>query len=532
MTSRSLDALRGLHGEHEARSRLSMDAIFDQGLPEPCPEPFNLAAYVLSRAGELHEKTALSVVSTDGAETWTYGELESAVLGATSGLLELGLQPGDRLLMRLGNSTDFPICYLAALAADIVPVPTSALLTEDEVSQIVEDVSPSLIVAGPEIALPANTPCTVVGLELFRSLYSLPPATYSLGDPHRPGYIIYTSGTSGSPRAVTHAHRAIWARRMMWDGWYGLHEDDRLMHAGSFNWTYTLGTGLLDPWSCGATSLIPSNGVKPDQLGALIEMYDATMFAASPGVYRQLLRRPPNRSPSLRHGLSAGEKLPDATRSAWETATGTPIFEAFGMSECSTFISGSPSRPAPDGTLGFPQPGRRLAVLGDGAPVKRGEPGVLSISRRDPGMMLYYWGAAADTAARFEGEWFLTGDLVSMSPNGALTYLGRADDMMNAGGIRVSPLEVENALNAHPSVAESAAVEVLVNADTTVIALFFVANGEVEQADLEMHAAEHLARYKCPRIYTEVEVLPKGPNGKLLRRQLRAAFERSKTTLK
>jgi acyl-coenzyme A synthetase/AMP-(fatty) acid ligase len=146
-------------------------------------------------------------------------------------------------------------------------------------------------------------------------------------------------------------------------------------------------------------------------------------------------------------------------------------------------------------------------------------------------MMLYYWGAAADTAARFEGEWFLTGDLVSMSEDGALTYLGRADDMMNAGGIRVSPLEVENVLNAHANVAESAAVEVLVKADTTVIALFFVANGEVEQTHLEAFAAERLARYKCPRIYAEVEALPKGPNGKLLRRQLRAAYERSKATL-
>ena len=349
-----------------------------------------------------------------------------------------------------------------------------------------------------------------------------------MGDPNRPGYIIYTSGTSGSPRAVTHAHRAIWARRMMWDGWYGLTEDDRLMHAGSFNWTYTLGTGLLDPWSRGATALIPAKGVTADQLGVLIEAHETTMFAASPGVYRQLLRTPPGRSPSLRHGLSAGEKLPDATRAAWEAATATPIFEAFGMSECSTFVSGSPNHPAPPGTLGFPQTGRRIAVLGEEGCFASGEPGVLSVSRRDPGVMLYYWGAEAETAARFRGEWFLTGDLVSMAPDGALTYLGRADDMMNAGGIRVSPLEVENVLNAHPNVAESAAVEVLVKADTTVIAAFYVPSGQVELADLEQHAAEKLARYKCPRIYNEVEALPKGANGKLLRRHLREQYEKSR----
>ncbi|WP_244505571.1 class I adenylate-forming enzyme family protein [Methyloceanibacter stevinii] len=366
-----------------------------------------------------------------------------------------------------------------------------------------------------------------MGEDAFRSLYRLPAAGYALGDPNRPAYIIYTSGTSGSPRAVTHAHRAIWARRMMWDGWYGLTEDDRLMHAGSFNWTYTLGTGLLDPWSHGATSLIPANGVTPDQLGALIGAHETTLFAASPGVYRQLLRTPPGRCASLRHGLSAGEKLPDATRAHWEDATGTPIFEAFGMSECSTFVSGSPDHPAPHGTLGFPQAGRRVAVLGENGCVARGEHGVLSVSRRDPGVMLFYWNAEAETAARFDGEWFLTGDLVSMAPDGALTYLGRADDMMNAGGIRVSPLEVENVLNAHPDIAESAAVEVLVKADTTVIAAFYVPHGQVDLADIERHAAEKLARYKCPRIYAEVESLPKGPNGKLLRRRLRDEYETS-----
>jgi len=509
-----------------------MYAIFHHGPPPACPTPFNLAAYVLSRASQLADKTALSVISQDDEEAWSYAALEAAVRGAATGLLEHGLGAGDRVLMRLGNSVEFPICYLAALAVDIIPVPASSLLTEDEVSQICTDIAPSLIVAGSGIAVPADAPCPVLSAEAFQALYELPPARYAMGDPDRPGYIIYTSGTSGSPRAVTHAHRAIWARRMMWDGWYGLKEEDRLMHAGSFNWTYTLGTGLLDPWSRGATALIPAKGTTPDQLGALIAAHETTLFAAAPGVYRQLLRTPPRKTPSLRHGLSAGEKLPESTRAAWEEATGTPIFEAFGMSECSTFVSGSPGRPAPPGTLGFPQEGRRVAVLGEAGCMAFGEPGVLSISRRDPGLMLFYWGAEAETASRFSGEWFLTGDLVSMAADGALTYLGRADDMMNAGGIRVSPLEVENILNAHPNVAECAAVEVSVKADTTVIAAFYVPAGQVQQSDLEQHAAEKLARYKCPRIYVDVDALPKGANGKLLRRHLRAAFEKSQESSK
>ena len=114
-----------------------------------------------------------------------------------------------------------------------------------------------------------------------------------------------------------------------------------------------------------------------------------------------------------------------------------------------------------------------------------------------------------------------------MAEDGALTYLGRHDDMINAGGVRVSPIEVEAVLNAHPAILESAAAEVTVKADTTVIAAFYVSKDPVAADDLEAFVAERLARYKCPRIYARVDALPRGPNGKLLRRALR---ERDKET--
>jgi len=504
-----------------------MDAIFDQGPPPPCPAPFNLAAYVLGRAEELGDKIALVVVSPDGAEQWRYARLEVAVRGTARGFLDQGLRLGDRVLMRLGNTVEFPICYLAALAADLIPVPTSSQLTAPEVSGIAEDIAPRLIVAQDGVALPSEPPCPVLPVSAMRDMYALPPAAYAMGDPDRPGYIIYTSGTGGQRRAVTHAHRAIWARRMMWEGWYGLTESDRLLHAGAFNWTYTLGTGLLDPWTIGATALIPGHGVTPDQLGPLMQQHAATIFAAAPGIYRRLLRTTLPSLEALRHGLSAGEKLPDATRAAWETATGTPVHEAFGMSECSTFVSGSPAHPAPPGTLGYPQHGRRIALLGKDGPVALGAPGVLSVSRRDPGLMLGYWRAEEETRQRFLGEWFMTGDHVQMAEDGALTYLGRHDDMMNAGGVRVSPLEVEAALNAHPAILESAAAELTVKPDTNVIAAFYISETPVEVDELEGFVAARLARYKCPRLYTRVDALPKGANGKLLRRALRGRYEDS-----
>jgi len=258
-----------------------------------------------------------------------------------------------------------------------------------------------------------------------------------MGDPNRRAYIIYTSGTSGDPRGVVHAHRAIWARRMMWDGWYGLRANDRMFHAGAFNWTYTLGTGLMDPWTRGATALIGAAHTATSQLGYLMRENDVTIFAAAPGVYRQLLRSEIPDLPKLRHGLSAGEKLPESIRTAWQAATGTPIFEAFGMSECSTFISACPDMPAEAGTVGRPQPGRQIALLDDtGTPATCGQ---IAIHRSDPGLMLGYLDAPGDTCARYHGDWFMSGDMGTRTAQGHIRYDGRVDDMMNAGGYPVSP---------------------------------------------------------------------------------------------
>lgn len=502
-----------------------MDALFDDGPAPPCPAPFNLAAHVLARAAQTPDKVALAVIGMTGADRWSFGRLEAAVRGTATGLQRLGLEPGDRVLMRIGNTVDFPIAFLGALAADLVPVPTSALLTVPEITAIARDLAPRLILAQPGVALPMPAPCPVLDTAALAGIRDLPPADYAMGDPDRPGYVIYTSGTSGVPRAVLHAHRAIWARRMMWEGWYGLRETDRLLHAGAFNWTYTLGTGLLDPWTVGATALIRDADVMPTQIPLLMKRHDATIFAAAPGVYRQMLRAEMPALPRLRHGLSAGEKLPDTTREKWESATGTSVYEAFGMSECSTFVSGSPTRPAPAGALGYPQPGRRVAVLDGDRIVQRNTPGTLAISTRDPGLMLRYLGAPEATAARLSGEWFLTGDSVVMGDDGALRYLGRTDDMMNAGGVRVSPIEVEHAMNAHPAIQESAAAELRLKADTSVIGCFYVADQDLDLEELSAFAADRLARYKCPRLFRRVEALPKGGNGKILRRALRQTWE-------
>jgi acyl-coenzyme A synthetase/AMP-(fatty) acid ligase len=481
-----------------------------------------MAAYVLAHADAQPDKIALEVLG--GNDRFTYSALQSAVLASATGLLVQGLSAGDRVLLRLGNTPHFPILFLGAIATGLIPVPTSAQLTKPEITKIAAELNPALVIAADGIACPDGIPSLdTTAVEQF---YALPPATYRKGDPNRPAYIIYTSGTSGQPRAVVHAHRAIWARRMMHDGWYGLRADDRMMHAGAFNWTYTLGTGLMDPWSIGATALIPTEITSPQDLGHMIRAHKASIFAAAPGVYRQMLRHHPDlKTPTLRHGLSAGEKLPTATRSAWIAATNTQIHEAFGMSECSTFLSSSPTRPAPNGSLGYPQSGRRVAILCDGQPAPANTEGTIAIHKDDAGLMLGYLDQPTETAAKYTGEWFLTGDTGTIDANGAVTYLGRADDMLNAGGFRVSPLEIEAALTEHPKISEAATVEVPVKSGAMIIAAFYSATEVIDKSELADFAAARLAKYKSPRIYVKVDILPRGANGKLLRKQLRDTFE-------
>jgi acyl-coenzyme A synthetase/AMP-(fatty) acid ligase len=139
--------------------------------------------------------------------------------------------------------------------------------------------------------------------------------------------------------------------------------------------------------------------------------------------------------------------------------------------------------------------------------------------------MLGYLNAAAETAAKFQGDWFLTGDLGQMSADGSLRYLGRADDMMNAGGYRVSPIEVEQALMGHPQITSVGVTDIEIKKDARVIAAFYTGPKALDDADLARYASERLARYKQPRLFIHLPALPVGANGKLLRRALRKTFE-------
>ncbi|WP_171217546.1 AMP-binding protein [Enterovirga aerilata] len=507
--------------------------------PDPPPERFNAARHLLAgNTARRGEKPALILVGEGGRETrYSFAEIDRSVRSLAAGLLDLGLAPGSRVMIRMGNEPAYLLVYFAALAAGLIAMPSSPQLTPAEASFLMEDSGAAAVALGAGQAVEPDHAAGRVVLrpdDIARMLRTEPLPDYADTAAADPAYLIYTSGTTSRPKGVLHAHRAIWGRRPMHDHWLGLTEGDIVLHAGTMNWTYTLGVGIMDPWARGATAVLYNGPRDPGVWPRLIETQRATLFAAVPSVFRQLLKYADlgrQDLSSLRHGVTAGEALSATLLEEWQEATGKPLYEALGMSEISTYISSGPTVPVKPGSPGKPQPGRHVAILpveGDPAPLPAGETGLLAVHRSDPGLMLGYWNRPEEEAAIFRGEWFVGGDLAEFDDDGYLWFHGRADDVMNAFGYRVSPGEVESVLIQHPAVHEVAVAEIAVRDDIRVIAAFIVPEPGTNpsKTELDSHCAGRLAPYKQPREYRIVEALPRTPNGKVQRKRLAAASGR------
>lgn len=503
------------------------------------PERFNMARYCLETGDKRPaDKTGLIVIKDADdpleIETWTYGALEDVVLTIAAGLINDGLTPGDRLFIRLENTSDYALLFFGAIAAGLVPMPASSALSADEVGFFLEDSGAVAIALAHDLAvshIPAGVrvyaPTDVTALRNYGSR-----ADYADTSANDPAFLVYTSGTTATPKGVLHAQRSVWGRRPMYEGWYGIGHNDRVLHAGAFNWTYTLGTGLSDPWANGATALVYTGEKDPSLWLKLMDVHKATIFAAVPTVFRQILKYCDAASdfpPTLRHGLTAGETLPEDVAQEWSKQTGTTLFEALGMSEMSTFISSAPSVPPKPGAVGKPQAGREVVILpteGGTDPCLPGKTGLIAVHKTDPGLMLGYWKRPEEEAEVLRGDWFCGGDLGVMDEDGYITHLGRDDDLMNAQGYRVSPLEVEQTLGEHPDVTEVAVTEIQVAENISVIGAFVVLQKDAEknQQSLLDFVETRLATYKVPREFIFVDKLPRTPNGKVKRSELRNSY--------
>ena len=461
----------------------------------------------------------------DDAETWTYGEVWERVGRIARGLLARGLAPGDRVLVRLPHSPEYAFAFFGANAAGLVPIPASPQLTEGEAAFLVADAEPRAAFTTRDRPLDGFG-----GLELRADDLDALDGGGALPETaaEDPAFLIYTSGTRARPKGVLHAQRTLYGRALMWEAWQGLGPGDAALHAGTLNWSYTLGVGLMDVWAAGGRAMLYGGPPDPAVWARLIARHGVTVFTAVPTVHRQLLKYGEPEAhdlSSLRHVLCAGEPLLPALREEWLARVGVEMYEALGMTEVSTYVSSGPAAPVRPGSPGKPQPGRRVAVLpeeGGDEPLPPGEAGLLAVHRSDPGLMLGYWRRPDEAASVYRGDWFVGGDLAEIDEDGYVWFRGRADDVIKSFGYRLSPVEIEAALESAPGVAEVAVVGVEVEAAKTLVTACVVPEdgAAFEEAALRAHAEARLAGYKQPHQYVAVADLPRTRNGKLRRTEL------------
>src|SRR5262245_64579144 len=433
------------------------------------PEHFNIGvACTDAHLGTpIATRTAVIVDRDDAAEEITYTGLAEHTSRFAQLLRDLGCDAGDRVLIRLPNCLAYPTAFLGALKRGAVPVPTSTMLTADEVRFLATDSGASILVTDRAtwdamqpmlVALPAlrdvllvgEAPASSAGALRVRPLEPLLAGVTRWEPPHPtraedPAYLVYTSGTTGYPKGVLHAHRALLGRQPSSEYWFDFDpRGDRVLHAGKYNWTYVLGTGLMDPLYRGHTTIVHEGATDATLWPARIARHRATIFIGVPTIYRQILQKTAFGGadvPTLRHCMSAGEPLSAEVLAAWRDRFGLEIYEALGMTECSYYLCETRSRPIRPGSAGFVQPGHDVRLLDPETlrEVPIDQEGMLCIPRADPGLMLRYWNQPEETAACFRGDWFMTGHYARRDADGHVWVLGRRGDLTTAERHLVCP---------------------------------------------------------------------------------------------
>lgn len=492
---------------------------------------------------------------TLGTAQITFTELAHKTDQFAQLLRNLNVKVGDRVLIRLPNSLDYPIAFLGAMKMGAISVPTSTLLTAEEVAYLAKDSGATVLVTDAT-AWYAMEPQLVADLKnmpnLKHVLLSLttdtqPHAhlnvlglenslavTHKFDQSHRtqaddPAYLVYTSGTTGYPKGVLHAHRALLGRQPAAQYWFNYSDTatDRIMHSGKFNWTYVLGTGLMDPLYLGKTVIVHEGKNDAQKWLDLIQKHQATIFIGVPTIYRQLLQKTTAGQaelPSMRHYMSAGEHLSDEVLTQWHARFGLNIYEAVGMSEFSYYLSQSKFRPIRPGSAGFPQPGHDIQLLNLETleTVAVGEEGMICVPLNDPGVFLNYWNLSEETAKYKHDGYFFTGDYAKYDEDGYIWFLGRKDDIIKSFGYRVSPYEIERVYKGHPDVADCAAVGEEIEKDKLLVVIYVILKPDAKTSPdaLIAFGKQHLAAYKTPKTVYLAKDFPRTKNGKILRKDI------------
>jgi len=495
------------------------------------PARFNAAEWFIGR--HVREGRGGSLAIIDGEGSMTYGQLDDAVRRFAAVLGDL--PAGERVAFIAPDSRWLSSGFWGTIAAGGVAVPVNTLLKPADFRYVVADCGARIAVVDPQVLDPSELAALNVEIRTIdemrtRMTDAAPRDGYADTDRDAMAFLLYSSGTTGEPKGVVHLQHDMWVCcRTYGESVLQIRADDRCFSVAKLFFAYGLGNAQYFPFHVGGSAVLFAGRPLPAAVFDVVREHRPTLFFGVPTAYANMLAAMEEGVAadfsSVRTCVSAGEALPAAILERWRAATGTEILDGIGSTEiCHIFLSNRRSDVRP-GSSGKPVDGYELKIVGeDGEPVPAGELGDLMV--RGDSTMSHYWNKPAATQAALAGEWIRTGDKYSQDADGYYHHGGRSDDMIKAGGIWVSPVEVEAALLRHPSVAECAVIAVadddgLDKPHAVVVLRSGVAPADSLAAELRDFARQSLAPYKCPRSIRFADELPKTATGKVKRYVLR-----------
>src|SRR3954454_15473577 len=464
----------------------------------------------------------------------SYGAFDGATKRVAGMLRARGVQPGDRIGMQLPNIPDFPFIYYGALRIGAVVVPMNPLLKDREVAYHLSDSGAKILVAWHGFEDAATGGCEQAGVDCiiakpgeFEQLLGEAEPVDEVVDraDEDPAVIIYTSGTTGTPKGATLMHSnlssgAETARDLVDAGpnSVGL-ATLPLFHVFGMNSVMNMALHAR-----GLLTLLPR--FEPGKCLEIIERDKVTSFAGVPTMYTALLHHPEaekHDTSSLELCVSGGSAMPVEVLRGFDEKFGAKILEGYGLSETTGMGSFNlPDRDRKPGSIGLPVGGTEIKVVDDDDnDVPQGEPG--EIVMRGPFVMKGYWNKDEATEEVMRGGWFHTGDVATMDEEGYFFIVDRKKDLIIRGGYNVYPREIEEVLYSHEAVREAAVIgvphESLGEEVAAVVAL--KEDGGATPEELRAYMKERVAAYKYPRTVHIVDELPKGPTGKILKREIK-----------
>ena len=491
---------------------------------------YNAAADLIGRNLVAGRGAKTAVIDSRGAHS--YANIDAAASRFAQALARMGVRREERILLCLNDTADFHTCFLGAIKAGVVPVPVNTRLTRDEYAFMLHDARAQAAFVSASLA-PAfeglHDRVILDGGALARLIAPESPV-FEAADTVEDEmcFWLYTSGTTGQPKAAVHLQGDMARTAELYAGpTLSVSEDDVLFSAAKLFFAYGLGNGLTFPMAAGAAAVLLEGPPEPASVCRLLREARPTIFFGVPTLFAMLLASGEAPGPGeheLRLSVSAGEALPPEILRRWQKAVGVDILDGLGSTEMlHIFITNRVGDIAP-GASGRPVEGYEVRLVDDDDRVveEAGALGVLEV--RGPTSAAFYWNRRARSIETFKGAWTRTGDKYTRDQNGVYAFAGRADDMLKVGGIYVSPFEVEGALLKHEAVLEAAVVGAK-DPDGLVKPKAFVVlreGREVGAAELRDFVRGRLAAYKYPRWIEFVGELPKTATGKIQRYKLRA----------